>query len=252
MFEVTTAGGVCEVLLNKPEKKNALRDEEFVALTRIANEISASSARAVIFHGAGNCFSAGKDIGDTDPFSVDAEKLIVETVNPLFLAIAAIPIPTIAAIEGPCLGGGFGIAFSCDIVLAGEGAKMGNAFRVLGAVPDSGIHFFLRDRLGHHRASELLYTGRMLSGREAANIGLINRAVPDGSALAEARSMAAQIAAGPTLAFKATKRILTETNTLPDALAAEAVWQGRIFRSADAAEGFAAFPQKRKPAFRGS
>jgi 2-(1,2-epoxy-1,2-dihydrophenyl)acetyl-CoA isomerase len=252
MFEVSNARGICEVLLNKPAKKNALRDEEFVSLTGIANEIAASSARAVIFHGAGNCFSAGKDIGNTDPLSVDAEKLIVETVNPLFLAIAAIPVPTIAAIEGPCLGGGFGIAFSCDIVLAGEGAKMGSAFRALGAVPDSGIHFFLRDRLGHHRAAELLYTGRMLSGREAADIGLINRAVPDGAALAEARVLAAQIAAGPTVAFKATKRILAETRTLPEALAAEAVWQGRVFRSSDSAEGFAAFQQKRKPVFRGS
>lgn len=252
MFDVTVSGDVCEVVLNRPEKRNALTDDDFLSLRRIVVDLIKSPHRALLFYGAGGAFSAGRDIGTTDPLTVDAEKLISELVNPLFRAIASIEVPTIAAIEGPCLGGGFGIAFSCDIVLAAENARIGSAFRNLGAVPDSGIHYFLRSRLGYHRASELLYTGRMLSGSEAARIGLINQAFPDGTVIDAARAMAAHIAAGPTKAFKASKRILCGALALEDVLKAEAVWQGKIIRSQDAVEGFSAFQQRRKPKFVGN
>jgi enoyl-CoA hydratase/carnithine racemase len=92
----------------------------------------------------------------------------------------------------------------------------------------------------------------MLSGSEAANVGLINQAFPDGTVIDEARAMAAHIAAGPTKAFKASKRILCNAPTLEDVLKAEAAWQGKIIKSQDAVEGFSAFQQKRKPKFVGN
>jgi len=252
IFEVTRRGAVAEILINRPEKKNALRDEDFVTLTGIARQIAASDARCVMIHGAGGTFCAGKDIGSTDPRTTDTEKLIKETVNPTFLAIRAISVPTIAAVHGPCLGGGFGIAFACDIVLAASDAKLGSPFRNIGSIADSGAHYYLENRLGYHRACELIFTGRFLSGEEAARVGLVNHAYPAATLLDEARKLADDLASGPTAAFRRSKQILQGGGTLAQVLDEEAVGQDRIFTATeDAAEGFAAFQQKRKPRFVG-
>ena len=189
--------------------------------------------------------------GVPPPRLANAETLIRQKINPLFMALRAIPMPTIAVIEGPCVGGGFGIAFACDIILAADGARIGSPFRNIGILPDSGIHFHLASLLGYHRACELLFTGRLLSGRAAADAGLINGAYPSTDLLPAALEMATLIASGPTLAFKQSKQVLQSLADLPNSLDAEAIGQGEIFKSADAAEGIAAFQQKRQPIFRG-
>lgn len=252
VLELTHRGAVTEILINRPDKKNALRDEDFVALAGHARRIAASDARAVMIHGAGGTFCAGRDIGDTDPRSLDAEKLIKEQINPTFLALRAIPVPTIAAVHGPCLGGGLGIAFACDIVLVADDARLGSPFRNIGSIADSGAHHYFERRLGYHRACELIFTGRFISGEEAARIGLVNRSHASGELLAEARRMADDLAAGPTAAFRCSKRIMQGAGTLEEVLAAEAVGQQEMFQgTADAAEGFKAFQEKRKPRFTG-
>ncbi len=253
MIEGRRQGAVFEILLNRPAKRNALTDDDFVAFTRLVREVASSDVRAVLIHGAGGSFSAGYDLGSSNLVAaMDAEKLIKETVNPLFKAIREIPVPTIAAVEGHCLGGGFGIAFACDIILVAETAVLGSPFREIGLVADSGTHLYLRERLGYHLAAELIFTGRFLSGREAADLGLVNQALPVGDVLAEARRMAAQIAEGPTRAFRESKRILQLGTGLDDVLEREAVAQGMVITSQDAVEGVRAFQQKRRPVFRGS
>ena len=101
-----------------PKKKNALRDVDFLVLTALAQEVAASDARCLMITGAGGTFCAGRDISTADVAATDAEALIREKINPLFVASRNIPVPTIAVVDGACVGGGFGIAFACDIILA--------------------------------------------------------------------------------------------------------------------------------------
>jgi 2-(1,2-epoxy-1,2-dihydrophenyl)acetyl-CoA isomerase len=250
-IEHTVRGAITEILLNRPVKKNALRDEHFVELTALARQVAESSTRCVVVSGAGGAFCAGRDISDTNVAETDAATLIRKQINPLFIALRGIPVPTIAVVEGACVGGGFGIAFACDIVLAADDARIGSPFGNIGILPDSGIHHHLCSLLGYHRACELLFTGRLLSGTEASACGLINRAYAPADLHRAARDMARQIADGPTMAFKKSKIILQRDGTLGDVLDVEATAQGDVFRTADAAEGFTAFQQKRKPQFTG-
>ncbi|MBI4968062.1 MAG: enoyl-CoA hydratase/isomerase family protein [Rhodospirillales bacterium] len=244
-------GAVQEIILNRPDKMNALGNSEFQALAALAVAVGQSGARAAILRGEGRAFCTGQDIASLDPSATDAERLMREGVNRAIEAVYAIPVPTIAAVQGHCVGGGFGLAFACDIVLAAEDAFFGSPFGKIGCVADSATHYHLRQRLGHHMASELIYTGRMLSGREAAERGLINAALPPDRLLAEARKMAATIAQGPTLAFRESKRILQSDAGFAATLDAEAVAQGLNIKTHDGVEGFRAFQEKRPPRFTG-
>lgn len=250
-IDVKRAGDVAEVLLNRPEKKNCLRQEDFVALRTAIESFSEDMPRAVLVHGAGGAFCAGLDIGALDPTSIDGSGILRDAVNPALRALRAVPVPTVAAVSGPCLGGGFGIAFACDVVLAAENAAIGSPFRSLGCVPDAGTHWVLQERLGYYRACELIYMGRLLSGSEAASLGLVNRVFPEENVLSEARQMAKHVAAGPTAAFRHSKALLQGGGTFDAMLDEEARLQGLAIRTGDAIEGFAAFQKKRRPFFKG-
>ena len=206
--------------------------------------------------GAGRGFCAGRDLDEADPADEDAEAVLSEIFNPLFLAIRSLPMPTIAQVHGPALGVGLGLAMACDIVYAAASAKVGSPFARIGAVLDSGGHRYLVDRIGPHRALELIYTGRLISGVEAAEMGLVTSAFPDQELPTAVNDVARQIASGPTAAFALSKQLvqrLEDTEMAFDAiLAAEATAQGAASRSADYREGISAFQQKRRPNFTGS
>ena len=170
--------------------------------------------------------------------------------------MADLAMPTIAAVHGACLGTGLGLALACDIVYAADDARIGSPFARIGAVLDSGAHAAFVSRVGPHRALELIYTGRLLSGREAAEWGLVESQRRRGRpGPPHSRDGSHSIARGPTAAFLESKRIVRRihrrVSVAAGLLAAEAAAQGRASRTHDYQDGISAFQEKRKPSFTG-
>lgn len=251
-------GTVGELVLNRPDKLNAMNAALVAELNAALDEAEAKSAareiRCLLVRGEGRAFCAGRDLADAQP-GEDAERILTDVFNPLMARLAAFTAPTVAAVQGGCLGTGLGLALACDLLYAAEDAKLGSPFARIGAVLDSGAHHAFVERLGPHRALELIYTGRLLSGTEAAAWCLVNAALPADRLLEHARTVAFQIADGPTYAFLESKRLVQrmhdESLTLAQVLAAEAQAQGRAALTDDYAEGMRAFQEKRPPVFRG-
>ncbi len=245
--------GVAEVVLDRPSVLNSFDGEMVAEMHRALDQTEGS--RAILIRGEGRGFSAGRDLSGAEPLTEDAEAILAETFNPLMARLAEEPLPTIAAVHGACLGVGFGIAMACDIVIAAATTKIGSPFANIGAVLDSGGHYALVHRVGPHRALELIYTGRLLDGHEAAAWGLVNRVVDDDALIDEARQLAARIASGPVQSFARSKRIVRRIADgavpLADVLAAEAEAQGESAGTPEYVEGFTAFAEKRKPNFVG-
>ena len=247
-------GDVAELVLNRPERRNALDEPARAALRSALDELEKNPPRALLLRGEGKGFCAGRDLSDAEPLTEDAEAILRE-MNPLITRLTGLRCPTVAAVQGAALGFGLGLALACDLLLVGEGAKIGSPFAAIGAVLDSGSHLFLCSRIGPARTLELVYTGRFLSGAEAVEWGIANQVHPDDELLGAARALVAAIAAGPTQTFLLSKdlvaRIASEGLSLDDVLAAEAAAQGAAARTHDYGEGITAFQEKRKPTFTG-
>ena len=255
MIELSTSGGVAEVQLNAPQKLNSLDAEALAQLGDAYAQAEAEGVRALLLHGAGRGFCAGRDISAVDPSTDDAYAFLSDTVTPVLRRIAEFPAPTFAAVQGACLGIGLGLAIATDVVYVAEDAKIGSPFASLGATLDSGGHALFVERLGAHRTLDLIYTAELMSGAEAVRSGLFSRAVPGDELLEFTREKARRAASGATLAFRESKalvaRIRDERIGLWESLNDENRAQGRLCDSADYAEGFAAFQAKRTPRFNG-
>lgn len=253
--ELKVDGSTAEIVLNRPHKMNAINFAMVKDLSECFERALNANLRALILRGEGPAFCAGRDLAEADPRREDARSILRDVFNPLILRLADFPVPTIAAVQGPCLGVGLGLALACDVVYAADDAKIGSPFGRIGAVLDSGAHAFLVARIGTHRALELIYTGRLLNGKEAQAWGLINRSLERAALLDEARALAASVAKGPTRAFVESKRIVRrieeERLGLSAVLDLEAVAQGDVSRTEDYKEGISAFQQKRTPQFLG-
>ncbi len=254
--DLSMEGGLAEIVLNRPDKMNALNDAMAAELTGCLEHAASQGARAMMIRGEGPAFSVGRDLAEAEAGIEDIDAIIENTFNPLIKRIVAFPAPTFAAVHGECLGVGLGLALACDVVYVAEDTKIGSPFARIGAVMDSGGHSFFVSRLGTHRALELIYTGRMLSGAEAAQLRLVNRSIAKESLVAETRKVAAQVALGPTAAFMQSKhlvrRIDEEAMGLFAVMKCEAQAQGAVARTADYKEGIMAFQQKRSPKFHGN
>ena len=251
---VDVADGVAELVLDRPDVINSL-DANMVAEVHLALD-QAEDARVILVRGEGRGFSAGRDLSGAEPLTEDATAILRDLFNPMIARIAALPMPTVAAVHGPCLGVGFGIAMACDLVYCAAKTKIGSPFANIGAVLDSGGHAALVERVGPHRALELIYTGRLLDGSEAAAMGLVNGVHADDRLLDEVRVIARRIADGPVGSFALSKslvrRVRDEQMGLADVLDAEASAQGQAAGTPEYVEGMTAFLEKRKPVFRGS
>ncbi len=252
---LTIGEGVAELVLNRPDKMNAMNGAMVRELAEGLDAVESGGARALLVRGEGRAFCSGRDLADADPLHEDGEAILRDVFNPLIERMAGLAVPTIAAVHGACLGTGLGLALACDIVYAADDARIGSPFARIGAVLDSGAHAAFVSRVGPHRALELIYTGRLLSGREAADWGLVNRSVAGGDLVRRTREMATSIARGPTAAFLESKRIVRTMAgaglSFTEVLAAEAAAQGRASRTHDYQDGISAFQEKRKPRFTG-
>ncbi len=174
-------------------------------------------------------------------------------MNDLLADIAEMEKPWLAAVNGPAVGGGCSLALTCDLVLAAESAYLSLGYVNVGMVLDMGSTFFAPRLVGLRKAKELAFFGERVYAPDAVEMGLINRAVPDGELMDTAREWAGRLAAGPTLSIGAIKLGMTRAlhGTLRDALHWEAMMISLIAQTDDAAEGLMAFFQKREPDFTG-
>ncbi|KQY99205.1 crotonase [Microbacterium sp. Root53] len=255
MIDLTIEGGVAEVTLNAPAKLNALGPEDLDALGAAHAEAEAAGVRALVLRGEGRAFCAGRDIAGVDPREDDVLGYLEGRVEPVMRRIAEFPAPTFAVAHGACLGVGLGLLIASDVVYVAESAKIGSPFVNLGATLDSGGHALFFERLGSHRTLDLIYTGRLMTGAEAVALGLFSQALPDDDVLAAARAAAAKAADGPTQAFVASKRLIAalrdERVGFWRSMTDENRAQAALCDTDDYREGFAAFQQKRRPAFTG-
>lgn len=256
MIELDLSDNVAEVVLDIPDRLNALDDAALAELGEALQDAAAASPRALLLRGEGRAFCAGRDISHVQPETDDALAFLQDSFGPVMRALADFPAPTFAAAHGACLGIGLGLLIATDVVYVAEGAKVGSPFANLGAALDSGGHALFFERLGAHRALDLIYTGELMTGAEAVAAGLFSRAIPDADLLDFARAKAAAAASGATQAFLASKALIARLRDdrlgLWSSVAEENVVQERLRTTADYREGFAAFQQKRKAEFTGN
>ncbi|HET9389810.1 MAG TPA: 2-(1,2-epoxy-1,2-dihydrophenyl)acetyl-CoA isomerase PaaG [Steroidobacteraceae bacterium] len=256
LFETTA--GVARLTLNRPDRLNsfntAMHQEVRDAL---ASLIGDSGARVLVISGAGRGFCAGQDLGDRavapGGAAPDLGDSIEKNYKPLILALHALQIPVIAAVNGVAAGAGANIALACDLVIAARSASFVQAFCKLGLVPDSGGTWFLPRLVGTPRALGLSLLGDKLPAQQAAEWGLIWRCVEDADLRSVVDELATQLAAAPTRGLARTKQALYESwgRTLEQQLDVERDYQRELGRTADYAEGVAAFAAKRAPSFVG-
>ncbi len=253
VVRVEREGDVAIVTLNRPDKLNSVNAAVQQALPAAIDQ--ARDARCLVLTGAGRGFCAGQDLtertGDTD--TLDTGRAIEGFYNPLVRQIRGLAMPVIAAVNGVAAGAGANIALACDIVLAARSAKFIQAFAKIGLIPDSGGTFFLPRLVGPARAMGLALLAEPLPAEQAADWGLIWRAVDDDRLMPEARALAQHLAAQPTAGLALIKRAIQAgaTNDLDAQLDLERDLQREAGRTADYREGVAAFLAKRPARFTG-
>lgn len=252
-INVTLTEGLGVIALNRPEVMNALsslmRAELLAAVTALGQ-----SARVLVLTGSGRAFSSGQDLGDaTQLASLDLAETLRREYEPLLRAIYDCPVPTIAAVNGAAAGAGANLALATDVVIACESASFIQAFTRIGLIPDAGGTYWLPRQIGMARAMGAALFADRISARQAADWGMIYDCVPDADFPAHWHGRAAQLAAGPTLAYRAVKQALRAScsNDLDRQLALEAHLQGQCGLTHDFREGVAAFLAKRPPRFQG-
>ena len=251
MSDINTerSGSILRVELNRPAKKNALTAAMYRSLAEIFGDAGKDEAiHVVLWHGAGDAFTAGNDVGDflnnpPGPGNFPQGRLMD--------AFIRFEKPIVVAVQGAAIGGGTTMLTHCDFVYAGESAKFQLPFINLGLVPEFGSSYSVPARMGHLRAAELYLLGERFTAARAAELGLVTRVVPDHDLLASATATAQKLAAKPSGALRASKRLLKQAS-IGEVKAAIKIEMQEFFervRSAEAKEAFSAFLEKRPPNF---
>ncbi len=255
--ELSWSEGVAVLTLTDVARKNAMSPELGDALqARVGELLGQAALRAVVLTGAGGAFSAGGDLAMLEqlrrlPFE-EARRFMLSFYG-RYLSVLDLPVPVVAAIEGPAIGAGLCVALACDLVVVGEDSKLALNFVQLGLHPGMGATYLAPRKVGAQRAAELLLTGRRFDGREAQAMGLALEAMPQPRVFPRAMELAKQIAFGAPLAIRALRRGLgIDRVALHAALEREALAQAESYGSADLAEGLKAASERRAPTFEGA
>lgn len=255
IFEVKDR--VATITINRPDRYNALTIRMVEKLLELVSACDEDRGiRAVVLTGAGQAFCAGGDVREF------VER--IETLSPYLKRLLAffhgavsgmnrMSKPVIAAVNGVAAGAGMSLAMACDLAMAAESARFTMAYSKIGATPDGSSTYFLPRLVGLRRALELTYTNRVLTAKEAEAWGLVNRVVPDAEFPAAVNALAAELAAGPTLALGWAKRLffMSGHESLETQMENETQLIALSSKTADFREGIKAFTEKRKPIFSG-
>lgn len=258
--EIRRDGAALTIALDRPDSLNAwnaqLGEELLAAIQAAAND---DSVRAVCLTGNGRAFSSGADLRDSttaelrDNGRPDLSAVLRDRYNPIITAVRDLEKPVLAAINGPAVGIGLSLALAADLVVARESAYLLLAFVNIGLAPDGGSAAMAAERIGFTRASELALLGEKLSAKQAAEWGLINRAIADGDFDSEVSELLQRLAGGATRAQAAIKRQLNawRLSNMEAQLELEAVIQNEMADTEDFIAGATGFLTKTPPAFQG-
>jgi 2-(1,2-epoxy-1,2-dihydrophenyl)acetyl-CoA isomerase len=253
-------GSICLLTLNRPDRLNALTVQVANEFNAAVSEALEHGARVIVLTGAGRAFCAGGDLremqelagreGRVEAFFDDPLRILNESI----LLIRQTPVPFIAAVNGVASGGGCNLALACDLVIAAESAKFNQAFIKIGLVPDCGGTFMLPRLVGLKRATELMFTGDVVTAAKAAEMGMINSVAADGELMSQVMAMAEKLAQAPTAAIGQIKKLLeaSAVNDYGSQLDNERKAQIESGKTKDFTEGVQAFLEKRPPRFVGS
>jgi enoyl-CoA hydratase/carnithine racemase len=243
------SGNILRIQLNRPSRKNAMTVAMYNTMADLLNDAGKDDQiRVVLWHGAGDSFSAGNDIQD---FQQNPPPPSDGPQARLMQALINFGKPIVAAVQGAAIGGGTTMLTHCDFVIAGESTTFQMPFVNLGLVSEFGSSYSVPARIGYLRAAELILLGSRFDVKRAAELGLVTRVVPDQELLAIATKTASALAEKPPGALQACKRLMRSSTReqLEHAVKLENEEFSRRVRSAEAKEAFAAFIEKRKPNF---
>jgi 2-(1,2-epoxy-1,2-dihydrophenyl)acetyl-CoA isomerase len=256
------ADSLATITLNRPDAMNALdiatKEALLDALLRAADD---SAVRAVLLTGRGRAFCVGQDLKEHVALLAQARatgrgsamSTVAQHYNPIVSAIAGMPKPVVAAVNGVAAGAGAGFAFAADLRVVADSASFHTSFTGVALTADSGVSWTLQRLIGHGRAADLLLFPRKVTAQEALELGIANRVVPAAELAAQGQALARQLAQGPTTAYAAVKESLAYAagHPLADALAKEEELQLRAGGSADHQAAVDAFVRKEQPRFTG-
>lgn len=252
--------GIARITLDRPEQRNALSEDMTAAIrAHVATVRRREDVRVVVVSGAGGAFSAGGDIDwmetvlESETPLHDRSRDLQATTHRTMADVYNLPVPTVAAIDGPAVGAGAALALACDLQVMSDRSVMGFVFRNVGLAVDSGTSYLLPRVVGTNTAKELVMTGEMLDADAAADLGLVNRVVPEDDFETAAAAFVDEVASGPTVALATSARLVDEAfeKSFEQALRDEATAQGVVFDTSDHVEGVEAFADRREPRFEG-
>lgn len=249
----TLHDGLAVITLNRPDVMNALNSQMRAEITD-AVLAAQDEARALVLTGKGRAFCSGQDLGDrANAADLDLERTLRDEYEPMLRAIFDCKVPTLAAVNGAAAGAGANLALAADVVIATESAVFVQAFARIGLIPDAGGTYWLPRQVGMAKAMGAALFAEKVSAREASDWGMIWECVPDEAFREHWRARAAQLAHGPTAAFRRIKQAMRASfdNDLDTQLALEARLQGECGHTRDFREGVVAFLEKRPAVYEG-